>query len=182
MKVPSTVFEPEFSHIVLVDKIPALGMDLKVEAQDAQCVRLAKRFDLKELSKLYAILSLKPAYAGEAIHVTGRFIADVVQSCVITLEPFPTHIEHDVNVLFVRPAQLDDFTQSVPLDSEQDIETIVNGGLDLGEILAQHLGIMLDPYPRKPDASLQTDVLATDNSHTKPFAKLLDLKKKPRNS
>ena len=33
---------------------------------------------------------------------------------------------------------------------DEETEAIVGGIIDLGELVSQHLGINLDPYPRKP--------------------------------
>lgn len=177
----SQVVEPEFSSIVQLDKIPVVGLEQALVANVAQREKLAKRFDLKELSKLQASLSIKPAHAGQVIMVTGTLIADVVQTCVVTLEPLSSHIEHSVNVLCALPENLDDYVKSTSFDSDQEVEPIVNGGIDLGEIVAQQLGIVLDPYPRKPGASFSPTVLGEVTAAQNPFVTLLDLKKKPKN-
>jgi len=57
-----------------------------------------------------------------------------------------------------------------------DPERVVDGLIDVGELVAQHLSLNLDPYPRADDAGdpveLQTGPVAS------PFAALASLKDK----
>lgn len=173
--------EPEFTHFVAVDKIPALGLDIALEANEAQRHALAKRFDLVDVPKLAAQLHVSQARAGEAFSVSGTMIADIIQTCVVTLEPLPAHIERDISVLFVFEEALNVGDQVIQAEMDtEDIEPIAGGRIDLGELVSQHLGISLDPYPRKAGVSFGNAEFGDTKASSNPFSRLTELKKKPK--
>jgi uncharacterized metal-binding protein YceD (DUF177 family) len=167
---------PEFSHALAVDKIPPTGVMQTLEANERQRKALAERFDLIELPKLHAEFNAEPTNAGQTIAVSGTITADVVQRCVVTLEPLPAHIETVINVLFTSAAPDDP-----DLDPEEsEVEPIINGIIDLGELAAQHLGVALDPYPRKPGAAFGEAEYGDNQKRENPFIRLAELAKKPK--
>ncbi len=166
----------EFSHVIPVDKIPAQGMVVELSANDQQRADLAKRFALQDLTSLSAKLTINPARDGAAFSVRGDLLADVVQSCVVTLEPVPAHVHDDLSVLFTDLVD-EDGLEHADFDGD-DLEVLVNGKIDLGELLAQHLGVALDPYPRKAGVDFDKVTFGTADSPVNPWAKLVELKKK----
>ena len=172
--------EPEFSFILYVDKIPAAGMEERLIASAAQCDALTARFNLLALTNLHATLKICMGRAGSAVEVTGTMIADVVQSCIVTLDPVHGHIEADIEVLFAMPddVKTDAVVMQGELDGE-DVETIMDGRIDLGELIAQHLGITINPYPRKEGVNFTGIEFNEPKASINPFAKLVELKKKP---
>ena len=67
------------------------------------------------------------------------------------------------------------------VDLEDDeVEPIINGIIDLGELAAQHLGVALDPYPRKPGAAFGEAQFGGNEKRENPFIKLAELAKKPK--
>jgi uncharacterized metal-binding protein YceD (DUF177 family) len=107
------------------------------------------------------------------ISVTGSFNADVLQTCVVTLEPFRAHLIDRIDALFAPPSFFRELTHEAPGDaSESDMpEPIQNGEIDLGEAVAQQMALALDPYPKKPGAMLELPV-EKEKSGAKPFANL----------
>ena len=175
------VVEPELSRPLLVDKIPAGGIEEHVVASPAERKALVARFGLLDLGKLEADLNVDRE-KGHMIAVTGTLTADVVQPCVVTLEPVPAHITDSIDILFAPRAILDVGANPPHSDAIEDEapEPIVNGLIDLGELVAQHLAVALDPYPRKPGVSLDAVKSEPPGENTyKPFAKLVELKNKP---
>jgi uncharacterized metal-binding protein YceD (DUF177 family) len=168
--------ELEFSYPLVVDKIPPSGASQKLEANERERKALATRFELIELPNLRAEFHADPTDAGKTVTVTGTITADVIQRCVVTLEPLPSHIETVVDVVYAAAAGEDpDFG---PEDGE--IEPIIDGVIDLGELAAQHLGVALDPYPRKPGATFGKAQFGADEKRENPFIKLVELAKKPK--
>lgn len=155
-----------------VMNLPPQGLQIQVVATADECVALAK--DLK----LPAIRSLSGDYklsgSAKGVHVAGRVKAAITQTCVVTLDPFDSTLEEDVEV---------DFAESSGMPPEPPTEVheyeppdeIVNGHIDLGAITAEFLVLGLDPYPRKPgvDFEYKDDGDATDS----PFAALGKLKR-----
>lgn len=144
--------EPELSRPLHVEKVGAAGIHEEILARPTERAALAKRFDLLALDKLTAQLVVEQTQVGNMLNVTGNFAADVVQQCVVTLEPLPSHIESSIDALFAPASVLERGPGAPNVDAgpEDDPEPIENGMIDLGELVAQHLGLALDPYPRKP--------------------------------
>jgi len=84
--------------------------------------------------------------------LSGRLRADVVQACVVSLEPVASAIEQDFTLLY-GPTQPG---KSVMVDLETDVaEPFEGDAIDIGEAAAQQLALALDPYPRAPGARLE---------------------------
>ncbi len=165
---------PEFTHTVGIDKIPAHGLEKHLVARDKEKTNLAKRFDLIDLTKLEAELNVEHDTAIGGYLVSGNLVADVVQKCVVTLEPVPAHIEKNIETLFVAVKNGEE-PESYGAD-DLEIEPLVNGIIDLGELVAQNLGIALDPYPRKIGIEFEKPPIDNDTPRG-PLADLLNLKK-----
>lgn len=168
--------QPELSRPLAVDKIPAGGMVEDIVASPAERKAVAARFGLLDMSKLEAHLDIDHA-EGHMIAVTGTMTAEVVQQCVVTLDPVPAHIDDAIDIVFA-PAGLLEAGANPPHSESSDEEApepIVNGKIDLGELVAQHLAVALNPYPRKPGAELPVmNAGKTDEGadSPNPFAKL----------
>jgi uncharacterized metal-binding protein YceD (DUF177 family) len=172
--------QPELSRPLAVDKVPAGGMEEDIVANVAERQALAARFGLLDLSKLEAHLDIDHA-EDRMIAVTGTMTADVVQQCVVTLDPVEAHIEDTIDIVFAPPALLDAGANPPHNDGGEDEapEPIVNGIIDLGELVAQHLAVALNPYPRKPGAELPVavaDAKPEEKGGQNPFAKLAEIK------
>jgi uncharacterized metal-binding protein YceD (DUF177 family) len=165
----------EFSRPLAAESVGAQPLRRRIEAGPAEREALAGRFGLVALDRLEATLELRRD-KGDVIRLEGHFLADVVQSCVVTLAPVPAHLEADFTTSYsisaVTPAaeDLDPLGEDAP-------EPIPGGEIDLGEAVAQQLAVALDPYPRAPGASLAlpSEREMADN----PFAALAALRKKP---
>lgn len=165
--------EPEFSHPVAVEKIPAGGLEETLVANDDECRKLALRFALVSLDRLQATMNLQVTHAGQIIQIDGLMAAHVVQQCVVSLEHLPARIEQDIHVLYAKPGAENLVTE---LDDEA-VEIVENGTIDLGELVAQHLGAALDPYPRKQGLEFINAEYGQPDRVVSPFARLVDLKK-----
>jgi uncharacterized metal-binding protein YceD (DUF177 family) len=135
------------------------------------------------------------------ISVTGTLVADVTQACVTTLEPVSDHIEEDFEGWYLDESQATSFTRAKkrlnpvddesidlpPLDDEEtavtheqdDPEPVVNGMVDIGELVAQYLSLALNPYPHSEEA-LKSGPLGEEGDLAKPnpFGVLKDWKAK----
>ncbi len=161
----------EFSRPVEVSRLPEGGMEMVIAATPAECAALARRFSLLALDRLEAALRLEWV-AGRVLRLEATLSADVVQACVVTLEPVGSAIE-DRFVLLYGPAAE---TGNVMLrEDEEVLEPIVDGRIDLGEAVAQQLSLAIDPFPRAPGATAQAD---PGEGITSPFAALANWREK----
>lgn len=139
---------PEFSRLVSLARIPASGREEQLRASPAECAALAKRFGIEAVDRLEAALLLRPEPGG-GVMVTGRLSADVVQACVVSLEPVAQRMDEVVVLRLLPPGE-------EPSDDPEgpDEITIEGDAIDLGEAVAEQLALALDPYPRAPGAEL----------------------------
>ncbi|MFA4995253.1 MAG: DUF177 domain-containing protein [Bdellovibrionales bacterium] len=171
--------EPEFSRVISVTRIPPKDIEEALEAKPAERMALAKRFGLVSLNSLKAHLTLVLG-AQQAVEVTGRIEATVVQNCVVTLEPITSHLEIDVNMVLV-PGKPNDVRKLEDDELNDEIEYYADGKIDIGEQVAQQLGISIDPYPRKAHASIGTVEFGKKVEKERPFAKLATAIKAKKN-
>jgi uncharacterized metal-binding protein YceD (DUF177 family) len=167
---------PEFSRPFVVDRLGARPVVETLNASAEELQRLAERFDLAAIDRLSAIVRLERMPGSDLIHVEGRLEADVVQTCVVTLSPFPSHIEDSFTVDFGQaPA---DSGHEIELDMDVEPPEPIEGGvIDTGELVAQYLSLALDPYPRSPGAALDSDwAEPEDAADSSPFDVLRGLK------
>lgn len=171
--------EPELSRPLRVEKISPNGVEEIIHASEREKQTLAQRFDLVEIKKLEAKLQVTPERAGLNYLVKGNLSADVVQRCVVTLDPLQAKVEQAIKVHFAAPEFLGSGATERNLD-EDDMEPITDGVIDLGELVAQHLGLGLDPYPRKPDVPPVEIGFGQTVKPANPFAKLTVLHNKTK--
>jgi len=154
-----------------LDSIGPGGLDLTVEASPSHCAALAARMQIPAVLALCCRFRLT-AGPGATVHARGELNARGVQICVVTLDPFELAIKESFAVRFVPEGE-----ESDDLDPEAEEDEIPYQGntLDLGETAAEQLALALDPYPRRPGASLP----ATDaDSAPAAFAALAALQRR----
>ncbi len=173
--------QPEFSRLIAIEGIiPDKGRREHVEASKEECAALAKRFDLKSLSGLKANLTILRVSEGNIIRVEGDIEAEVVQTCVVSLQGVPAEIKAHFDTYFTEDGK-EGFEHEELLAAEitEDApDMVINGGmLDLGELTAQYLSLELDPYPRAPGVSLAAQLTEVGGpSKNRPFQVLKNLK------
>jgi uncharacterized metal-binding protein YceD (DUF177 family) len=173
------VVPAEFSRPLSLDGLPPQGVCVQLDAGPEERSALAARFELVAIESLAGELHVAPVQDAASFLVTGRLSADVVQSCVVTLEPVPGRIEVAFDRLFSRaiPAEA---AGEVEIDAEAlTPEPLIGDRLDLGEILAEELALALEPYPRAPDAGEHLDRIARNPRSGRPsaFAALAGLRR-----
>jgi uncharacterized metal-binding protein YceD (DUF177 family) len=173
--------QPEFSRLIAIDGIiPDKPRLERVEASVEECAALAKRFDLKSLSGLKAKLTILRVSDGNIIRIEGDIEAEVVQTCVVSLQGVSSEINGHFDTYFTEDGK-EGFDEAEQLSVEVDDEVpdmVINGGmLDLGELTSQYLSLELDPYPRAPGVSLaaQLSEIGADTKN-RPFQILKKLK------
>jgi uncharacterized metal-binding protein YceD (DUF177 family) len=143
----------EFSRFIEADTVGTRPVEREISANAEERAALAARFDLVSIDRLEADFTLRRAGNG-VIHVKGRVRGDVVQSCVVTLEPVPARIEEEFAADFAAQADRPAQEEEIDFEAADPPEPIRNGHIDLGELAAEQLSLALDPYPRAPGAEL----------------------------
>jgi uncharacterized metal-binding protein YceD (DUF177 family) len=161
---------------------PLPGEPVVIEANAAERVALATRFGLGAVESLRAEVSLEAR--PRAIRATGRLRAAIMQPCAVSGEDFPVTIDEALDLRFVaqgpRPAAADEEIE-IALEAD-DCDEIEYAGemFDLGEAVAQTLGLAIDPYAKGPnaDAARLAAGIVTEGEQEGPLAAMLAALKK----
>lgn len=163
-----------------VSEVGEQGLDVRREATSAQCLAVAAAMEIVACNRLVAAYRITPLPNGR-FRVAGEVNAEVVQSCVVTLDPVVQRIVEPIDVEFRPKAQIDS-----PADGEHEVfapddpEPIENNRLSVGRIVYETVATALDPYPRASAAVLEDaeGQAAPRESKANPFAALADWKPK----
>ncbi len=172
--------ESELSRPIKIRALPA--DPVVIEASDAERAALAKRFNLASVDDLHATIELEQR--AKAVNASGTLKASITQACAISHEDFPTKIEEPLAFRFVEeaaPEISEDNEIEIELDAD-DLDEIEYAGdaFDLGEAVAQSLGLAIDPYAEGPnaDAARKSAGITSDDEPTGPLAEALKALKK----
>lgn len=146
-----------------------------IEASPEERAALAARFGLGAVESLRAQIALEQR--PRAIRATGRLTAAIMQPCAISGEDFPVTIDEPVDLRFVeenqRPASP---AEEIELEADDCDEIAFTGDMfDLGEAVAQTLGLAIDPYAEGPgaDAARKAAGIVQEGEQMGPLADLL---------
>jgi uncharacterized metal-binding protein YceD (DUF177 family) len=146
---------PEFSRRIAVDRHVEPVQAFDIEANPAERAALARRFGLVSLDRLTASGQVETLDGGRRAVLQARFDAHVVQTCIVTLDPVPADVSESFALEYAADAP-----SAVPADLDIDPEEmdppepLIEAAIDVGEAVAEHLALALDPYPRAPGAQL----------------------------
>lgn len=139
----------EFSRIIDLRQIGPAPVKLVASEDERQA--LARRFELVRVDLLEAELVLSAD--GKIVTATGRLVARWTQPCAISGEDLPQAADEPLLLRFVPPstgfAAEDEFEISADDCDEIEYE---GTGFDLGEAVAQSLGLAVDPFAEGPEA------------------------------
>lgn len=168
---------PEFSRPIELERVGDAELSRSVSATAEERARLARRLGIPSIERLEAEVKLRRERAGALLRLRGHMIAEVTQTCVVTLEPVHNRLVEDFTVLYGEvPAAA---AIEMDPDAEEEVEPWPEGPLDVGEAIAQELSLALDPYPRAPGAAAPTgDEPDAVSEKVNPFAGLGKLRRK----
>tara|TARA_Y100001970_G_scaffold251274_1_gene323875 strand:- start:69 stop:626 length:558 start_codon:yes stop_codon:yes gene_type:complete len=176
---------PEFSRVFELGDLSEKPQSFRFTAEKEECESLAARFEQQSIGGLTASLVLEWLEFDRVLSVSGNFQANVVQTCVISLEPVAAKLNEEIKLVFTHglepTADMPVLEEAEPLDGEI---------IDLGELVAEELSLALDPYPRSKEITsadinlgpgvsfLGEDEVANATEKPNPFEVLSDLKPK----
>jgi uncharacterized metal-binding protein YceD (DUF177 family) len=146
-----------------------------------QRARIAEWAGLSSLESLTA--KLRISHLAENFYAyDGELEADLVQPCVVTLEPVHAHISRAFarryRVLPARRGKVQFSAADAVVDPEDDeTETVQTPFIDLAAPVLEELSLGIDPYPRAPGAQLDLPA-EEEEAPENPFAVLGVLKDK----
>lgn len=167
---------PELSHRVRLDRVTTAPMTVTLRPDARTRAALAERFGLVAIDDFIAELTVRRRPGAGWIEVAGPVSAEVVQTCVVSMEPVQASVQAEVLELFDDSGEGDG--TELDLDPTADWPEPVSGdALDIGELASQSFGLALDPYPRAagtPPVEISEDGEPAEGGS--PFAKLAALR------
>lgn len=165
----SEVAAPELLRCISIAELsPAERQVEKIHVDKVECAAIAERLGILSIESMAVDLELFRDLTGD-VNMVGRIVADIVQACVVTLEPVAQHIDAPVYQRFSARAEEEEG------EDEDPVEPIVEDAIEVGDVIVQNLALALDPYPRAPDAEFE-EVDDEAGKPTGPFAALAALR------
>jgi uncharacterized metal-binding protein YceD (DUF177 family) len=176
------------TEVTLMADIPALaksGQTLHFAAKPKERKVLSARIEVPELLKFEADFTASRQTPGIYL-VKGKVQAEMVQTCVRTLEPVKTSINQAFSLTFMAEKDYSDYLQQAEEREIADIEVLCGEEVNLGEIAVQYLSLFVDRFPAAEGAPEEKDLghkpgFESGDSHIEaasPFAILKKLDKK----
>ncbi len=165
------------SFVANVARLPQKGLPVVIEADERQRAALADEHELLSVERYRAEL-LVARWKRNGVKVSGRVEADITQACIVTLDPVAAHIDEPVEALFLpEESKLgrEGFEGGgeiiLDADGPDSPETFSGDFIDVGALAEQFFGLAIDPYPRKPGATIE--VAGDDQAEESEFQKKL---------
>ena len=141
----------ELSRLVKPRALPP--GEMLIEADANENAALATRFGVLAIDGFSATANFEKK--DNAVLAKGTFSAIITQPCAVTREPLTYRLEEDFSLRFVPAGALGEYEEDAEFElTEEDLDEIEYTGdvFDLGEAVAQELGLAIDPYREGPGA------------------------------
>ncbi|MBI1301598.1 MAG: hypothetical protein GC137_08070 [Alphaproteobacteria bacterium] len=190
---PNNLPEQEWSYFIESEEITAKSQNLNISAGKETYSAICSRLDLHSINSISAKIKLVRNSITKIIHIKGQIEASLAQKCVVTGEPVEESVSESFEAWFADDNQALSFAKAKRermsrkerneqpiLEEEEDPESIIDGKIDLGELVIQYLSLSLNPYPRKDGVSFETQKEELDfeknEVYENPFAALKNWK------
>lgn len=168
---------PPIQHIYDLNRLSAVGDDVVVTAKGDELVQLARWAEVESVTRFEGRIALR-RLSTTRFSYEAELSADIVQSCVVTLDPVHAHIARKfARILLLtagRPASGSE-TIVLPSDADDSPDEIESSRYDLAIPLLEELALAIDPYPRAPGVAFEAPVSGSAPEES-PFAVLKKLK------
>lgn len=174
---------PEFSRVIALDRQGGVGDEaqrFEIEATPAERAALARRFGLLSLERLEASGRIEVLEPGRRARLVARLSGEVTQNCVVTLEAVTSRIDETFVRLYEKSVSPESGEVEIDPEAEDPPEPLPESGIDVGEAVAEQLGLAIDPYPRAPGAEFGPEGASDDEdaeAEASPFAVLKHLRR-----
>ncbi len=161
--------EKGLNKILFLGEIGPNGWQEDFVATPIQCAKIAERFEIPAVKDLK--VHVNAIIEDDLIRVSGHIKTKLERICVVSLEPCEEVLDTDFEA---------QFSENVPLlkegEMEDDIEPVERGRLDIFDIIAEQIGLNMNPFPHKDGTS--GDYVEQEKVENCPFANLKNLIKK----
>ncbi len=181
--IPEGAEPPELHRPVVVEDLGKGGRRLRLVAEPSERERLAQRLGLLCLNRLEADVQVTPEAKRHYFRLTATLEAELVQSCVVTLEPVVATVQTRLERRYSteKAENADDAAVSdtieLAFDEADPPDPIADGIIDVGEAVVEQLALEIDPFPRAAGAEFPGYASRPEVEESRnPFAPLAKLK------
>jgi hypothetical protein len=172
---------PPFQHIYDLGDLGRSGAEIRVEASGDERARIANWADIRAVTSFGAMVQLRRNSADRFV-LDADFVADIIQDCVVTLEPVAGRIAKHVHRELqlggqVRIKHHETVSLGVGAGDDEVPEEIDRLAYDLAAPLLEEFALAIDPYPRAPGVEFAPPAEPQDRPES-PFAVLKSLQKR----
>jgi len=172
---------PPLTHVVPVMEISSKGREVNIVATEQELTNIADALSLVLVSSLSAHFLISKGTGG-LLSVRGHLNANVVQTCGVSLKPVEEHIDTDIALCFTLHPETESDEISIKVEDDDPPDPIVDGCIEFGGIILEHLILNLNPYPRDPNMEFDRKRFKTfgseaDSASSRPFLALTQLQR-----
>ncbi|HXC57366.1 MAG TPA: YceD family protein [Rhizomicrobium sp.] len=171
-----------FQHDYNLGDLNRGGAEIALTTTAEERARIARWAEVRAVDSFAATLRLRK-HSANSFSLDADLVADIVQDCVVTLEPVKSRIERLVHrQLHLAAPSRHRGDASIPLtamagedDTPEEIDSL---HYDLAGPLLEELVLAIDPYPRAPGVEFAAPAEAAGAAEPpqSPFAVLKNLK------
>lgn len=174
-----------FSYLVKVGHVSANPVQVRVDADARERAALAELWSVEAVNSLSAELQIA-RWKKDGIRIHGRVSGQIVQACVVSLEPVVSRIDSELDQIFVPEGSklarivAEDASEMILDPDGPDLpEAFVGDTIDAGALVSEFAALSIDPYPKKEGVEFAAHVEgdAVESRKPSPFAVLKDWKK-----
>ena len=173
------------SFPVKVGHVSHNPLTVRIKADERERAGLATLWGVPEVKRFAADLEIQ-RWKKDGVRVKGRVVAEIVQECVVTLEPMASTLDEPVDAIFVpegsrlaRDPMGEAGEMLLDPDGPDAPEVFAGDMIDAGAVAAEYAALAIDPYPRKAGMGFSDRIEDSEKDDRKPspFAVLKDWKK-----
>ena len=166
--------ERPFARLISLESLPDGPSTHRIAAGATERAEVARELGVLNLVRLEATMVLEPTLDRKGLHLRGTIEADLVQECVVSLEPVPAAL----SLLVVRQYVTGDSPRAEALvdpDAEDPPESLGDQRIDLAAVIVEAVALEMEPYPRAPGSEFSGYENPSENGATAgPFAVLAE--------
>lgn len=185
MKQPKAALaDNPFSYLVKVGHVSANPISVRLSADARELQGLAALWKVEDVKSLAADLQIL-RWKKDGIRIRGTVDAEIVQACIVSLEPVGSTIAEEFDQIFIpegsKLARIATENGEMVVDPDgPDLPELFSGdSIDVGTVVAEFAALAIDPYPRKPDSDFRDHIEDDGSADQRPsaFSALKDWKK-----
>lgn len=177
--------EQPFSFLVKVGHVSSNPVSIILEADEKEREGLAKLWKIESVTSLKADVKTS-RWKRDGLRISGSFVGELVQNCVVSLKPISTKIEDEFFSHFVpdtsKLARRDNIQNGeliIDVEGPDIPDTFSGNTIDIAAVVSEFAAMAIDPYPRDPEAEIEEKFKSDsgqDDAAPSPFAALAAIK------